>query len=482
MVAKVKPGTVACGVTYREFRVQLAVRGFNPAKMFSGDGLMARVLRGSAIVLFGYGASQVLRLASNLILTRLLFPEAFGLMALVAMVEVGLTLFTDMGIAPSIAQSKRGDDPDFLDTAYTLKVVRGFALWLTACALAYPAALFFEAPELALFLPISTFSMVISGFTTVRIETAFRHLQLGRVTAIDLVSQVAALIFMIVLAWYTRSVVALVAGGLVTAAVQNFLAGRYLAGHRNRLRWDPSAARELIHFGKWIFVSTLFSFFSSQGDKLVFGKFLTLHVLGIYNIGYYLGSFPLMLGTELVGRVMIPIYREVREMGTASSARKLRTMRYLMTGGVIGLMAALAIVGPFLVDFLYDDRYLHAGAMLVLISLAMMPAAIGVSYDRAALAAGDSRHFFIVSAARGTTGVLFLLIGVHFWGIVGAIAGLALSGVAVHPFLVWLSIKHKVWDGEHDAVFAVVSVALAVGAIWLHLDEIQAMSIAAAAG
>ena len=457
-----------------------AVRVNNPAKLFSGDGLMARVLRGSTFVLFGYGASQVLRLASNLILTRLLFPEAFGLMALVAMVEIGLTLFTDMGIAPSIAQSKRGDDPDFLDTAYSIKVIRGFVLWIAGCIIAYPAALFFDAPELVYLIPISTFSMVISGFTTVRIETAFRHLQLGKVTAIDLGAQVVSLIVMIALAWYYQSVIALVAGGLVSAAVQLVLAGRYLEGHRNRLRWDWSAASELIHFGKWIFVSTVFSFFASQGDKMVFGRFLTLYTLGIYNIGYYLGSFPLMLGQELVGRVMIPIYREVAESGSRSSARKLRYMRYLMTGGLIGLMSVLAIIGPALVEFLYDDRYIHAGAMLVLISLSMMPSAVGVSYDRAALAAGDSRHFFIVSAARGASGVLFLLIGVYYWGITGAIAGLALSGVFVHPFLVWLAVKHKVWDAEHDAIFFVVTAALTIGSVWLHLDAIEAMAIAAA--
>ena len=443
---------------------------------------MARVMRGSAIVLVGYGASQFLRLLSNLILTRLLFPEAFGLMALVAMVEMGLTLFTDMGIAPSIAQSKRGDDPKFLDTAYSLKVIRGFVLWIIACILAYPASLFFDAPQLAYFLPISVFSMVITGFVTTRVQTAIRHLKFGKVTLVELGAQITSLVFMVSLAWYTESVLALVLGNLVNALALLFLARHFLDGHRNRLGWDPSAAHELIHFGKWIFVSTLFSFFASQGDKLVFGKFLTLHVLGIYNIGYYLGSFPLLLGSELVGRVMIPIYREVREKGSTASARKLRYMRYLMTGGLIALMGTLAIIGPSLVNLLYDDRYVHAGAMLVLISLAMMPAAIGLSYDRAALAAGDSRHFFIVSAARGTAGVTFLLIGVHFWGIVGAIGGLAVAGTVVHPFLIWLAIKHNVWDGEHDTIFAAVVAALGVGAVWLHLEEIQAMAIAAAAG
>ncbi len=462
--------------------MQQAVRVNNAVKLFSGDGLMARAMRGSAFVMFGYGANQVLRLASNLILTRLLFPEAFGLMALVAMVEIGLTLFTDLGIGPSIAQSKRGDDPAFLDTAYTIKVIRGFVLWFLTCLIAYPAAQFYDAPELVYLLPIATFSMVISGFTTVRIEAAYRHLQLGKVTLIEVVSYAVSIVVMVFLAWQTESVLALVIGGPVRATVQNIFAKYYLDGHRNRLYWDRSAVHELIHFGKWIFVSTVFAFFASQGDKMVFGRFLSLHVLGIYNIGYYLGSFPAILGQELVGRVMIPIYREVSEKGTRVAARRLRMMRYAMTSGLIGLMGTLAIVGPRLIDLLYDDRYLHAGAMLVLISLAMMPAAIGVSYDRAALAAGDSRHFFVVSVVRGATSVLFLLIGVYNWGIVGAIAGIALSGITVHPVLIWLSIRHKVWDPEHDAVFFVIAAALAAGAIWLHQDAIVAMSIAAAEG
>ncbi|PIE07410.1 MAG: polysaccharide biosynthesis protein [Rhodobacterales bacterium] len=443
---------------------------------------MARVVRSSAFVMFGYGANQVLRLASNLILTRLLFPEAFGLMALVTMVEIGLKLFTDLGIGPSIAQSKRGDDPAFLDTAYTIKVIRGFLLWIATCLIAYPASVFYDAPELVYLLPVATFSMVISGFTTVRVETAYRHLQLGKVTAIEVVSYTVSIVVMVALAWEMGTVLSLALGGPVKAAVQCLLAKYYLDGHRNRLYWDRSAVNELLHFGKWIFGSTLFSFFASQGDKMVFGRFLSLHVLGIYNIGYYLGSFPAILGQELVGRVMIPIYREVQEKGTRETSRKLRMMRYLLTGGLIALMGTLSVVGPALVEFLYDDRYIHAGGMLVLIALAMMPAAIGVSYDRAALAAGDSRHFFVVSAVRGTTSVLFLLIGVYHWGITGAIAGIALSGIAVHPFLIWLSIRHKVWDPEHDAVFFLIAAALAVGSIWLHQDAIMAMSLAAAEG
>ncbi|MBC7180880.1 MAG: polysaccharide biosynthesis protein, partial [Roseovarius sp.] len=54
--------------------------------IFTGDGLLARALRSSALTVAGFGGAQVLRLASNLILARLLFPEAFGLMAIVSVI------------------------------------------------------------------------------------------------------------------------------------------------------------------------------------------------------------------------------------------------------------------------------------------------------------------------------------------------------------------------------------------------------------
>ncbi|MDY7023361.1 MAG: oligosaccharide flippase family protein, partial [Cyanobacteriota bacterium] len=68
----------------------------------------------------GYGGSQVLRLGSNLILTRLLIPELFGLMALVHTFIIGVALFSDIGIRPSIIRSNRWNDPLFLNTAWTL--------------------------------------------------------------------------------------------------------------------------------------------------------------------------------------------------------------------------------------------------------------------------------------------------------------------------------------------------------------------------
>ncbi|OED50635.1 hypothetical protein AB838_01625 [Rhodobacteraceae bacterium (ex Bugula neritina AB1)] len=94
---------------------------------------MKRTLRSASWLMIGDGGPQALRLAFNLILTRILFPEAIGLMALVTVEAMALPLFSNVGLGPPGTQNKRGDDPEFLNTAWTIQVFRGFDLWaLTA--------------------------------------------------------------------------------------------------------------------------------------------------------------------------------------------------------------------------------------------------------------------------------------------------------------------------------------------------------------
>lgn len=446
------------------------------AQTLRGNRLMARVLRSSSWLMLGYGGGQAMRLASNLILARILFPEAFGLMALVTMVTVGLQMFSDVGISPSIAQSPRGDDPEFLDTAWTIQVVRGLLLWLTACALAWPVARFYGEPDLLLYLPLAGFALVIGGFNPTRIETANRHLLVGRLTVLDLLAQAVGLVAMVGLALATGSVAALVAGGVIQAAAKLGLTRAFLPGHRNRFRWDPAAGRELIHFGKWIFLSTACYFVTSQGDRAILGKFLTLERLGLYNIGYFLASFPMMLGQAVNQRVMIPVYRERSPDGPPENRAKHRKLRFGLTTIILGGLLAMAMVGPGLVDLLYDDRYALSGAIVTLTAVALFPSVIGLTYDKAALAAGNSRGFFLYTAARAVAQVALLLAGATLFGLVGAIAALGLSMLVVYPVLIRLAVTHHVWDARHDVLFFAVGGAFSALALWLHWDRIAALA------
>ena len=208
-------------------------------------------MRGSVLTAGAYAISQALRLGSNLILTRLLYPEAFGVMALVSVALVGLAMFSDMGTGPAIARSPRGDDPAFLDTAYSLHAMRGAGLWLATCALAWPMAWFYRAPELLLLVPAAGLTLLISGFNPTRIDTANRHLLLGRLTPLDLASQAIGILAMVGLAFALRSVWALVAGAIIGSTAKLALTSAFLPCRRNRLRRAPAGPREPEGFVLW---------------------------------------------------------------------------------------------------------------------------------------------------------------------------------------------------------------------------------------
>lgn len=443
---------------------------------YRGNRLTARILRSASWVMVGYGGRQGIRLASNLILTRLLFPEAFGLMTLVTVISVGLMMFSDVGIGPSISQSKRGDDPDFLNTAWTIQVMRGFTLWGVTLVLALPMARFYDQPELATYLPLAGFALVFTGFLPTRIQTAHRHLMFGRLTMLDLLSQLIGVVAMIVLAWATRSVAALVVGSLLGVLVKLILTSLYLPGARNRFRLERAALHEQVRFGKWIFLSTAFAFVSIQGDKVILGKLLDLSTLGIYNIGYFLASAPVMLGTSVTQNLMIPIYRDRPPGESAGNRARLRKMQFLLTSGIFGLLAVMALGGPWIVSALYDARYAPAGAILVIIACAFLPQAVGLSYDRAALAAGDSRGAFVYSGVRSVAQMGLLYAGFKLFGLVGGLAAMGLALILVYPVLVGLARRHHAWDPLHDAVFGALALALCAAALGLHGDAIGALA------
>lgn len=429
---------------------------------------MRRVMRSSAFTIVGFGTQQILRFGSNLILARLLFPEAFGTMALVTVLLIGLTMLSDLGIQPAIQSSKRGDDPAFLNTAWTLNIIRAIGLFVMACALAWPMAWFYDEPQLFHLIPVAALSILFLAIEPTRAETASRHMALGRVTLMEMSAQVFSVIAMLTLAWLTGSIWALVAGNLVGALARALLAWVMLPGISNRLHLDRDCAGELVRYGRWIFFSTVAGFVVLQSDKLILGHYLTMEQLGLYNIGFFLAGFPLMLGQLLVQRLMIPIYRASPPKESAENFARLRRIRFMLSAFLIAGVAPLALGGIFIVDLLYDARYAASGAVTTIVSMALLPQMLGLTYDQVALASGDSRGFFALNASRAAILVTLLVMLVPALGIPGAPIAMASTALISYPLQLRLARKHGAWDPLHDAVMASVAAGLLVLVLWLH--------------
>lgn len=443
--------------------------------LLTGEGVRARAVRGSALTVMNLAGHNLLRLASNLILTRLLFPEAFGMMALVQVFITGLEMFSDLGIKSSIIQHARGDDPDFLNTAWTLQILRGGVLWGATALLALPAAWIYDTPMLAQLLPVAGLNALITGFQTTNLATANRHLRLGRQTMVQLGSQALGIVVMVALAWLMQSVWALVIGGLIGNLFKVAMLHVLLPGIRNRLHWEPAAFRALIGFGGYIFLATVAGFIINQGDRAILGGFIPLAELGVYNIGLFLGVLPVTLGKTIANKVIFPLYRLKPPSESPETQRQVFRARRLVALTGLGLGAVLAWSGPWLIELMYDPRYHGAGAILVLVSLAAVPQATFAGYDPALLANGDSRRFFLLLAATALMQTLLLFAGLRLWGLGGAILAPGLAALAAYP-LRWMFLRrYAANDNPGDAALLAAGLLATGLAVWFHADRVATL-------
>jgi O-antigen/teichoic acid export membrane protein len=400
----------------------------------AGDGadvaaLRSRALGGSFWTIFGYGTSNVLRLVGNIILARLLFPEAFGLMAIIHVFIQGLWLFTDVGIGPAIVQSSRGDDPKFLDTAWTLQVVRGVCLCIVSFLIAWPVSRLYVgtdplAAELVWYLPVTGLTAIMDGAISTRVHVYGRHLRIKQITLLDMAMHVISLVVMIVFAWLHPSVWALIAGSLAKCAVRVVLSHTVFEGQRNRLRWDPAAARALFHFGKWVFVSTMLTFLATQADRLIFGGLVPWDLLGVYGIAAALAAMPVGALLQVGAKVIFPTLSRLRDREEAllSEASRLR-VPLLIGGGA--LVSAMLPAAPALIRLLYDDRYAAAGWIVQILLVGAWFQVLEAPNTALLLARGETRAVAVGNATK-LVGILVLLnVGFSLHNFPGALVGLA---------------------------------------------------------
>jgi O-antigen/teichoic acid export membrane protein len=394
------------------------------------------VVRGTVVTVLGNGASSVIRLAGNLVMTRLLFPEYFGAMALVNVFLAGLAMLSDVGVGPSIIQNQRGDDPVFLNTAWTVQVIRGAILWLCACAIAWPVSLFYEKPQLAWLIPAAGISALVGGFESTRLFTANRHLALGRIVLVELVSQVLGVATMVLFAWPTRSIWALVLGGIVSALVKTILSHAVLPGSPNRFAWEPEARKSLLDFGRWIFLSTAITFFSGQSDKLILGKLVDTTSLGLYGIAATLASMPGVIVNQASQRVFFPAVSKMlrRPDHDPAEVRQGRSRLLLVMAPFFGVGIALAVP---VVGFLYDSRYQQVGVLTVCSLLGVWLNTLTVSYGAVLLAAGRPKY---IAAGTGLKTVLFAALvwpAMNQFGLAGAAMAMSFAELGVLVLCMW---------------------------------------------
>jgi O-antigen/teichoic acid export membrane protein len=407
-------------------RVMRMVSGGSDPGSLSGRAAQSGVWIGGGFVI-----QRVLQLGSNLILTRLLFPEAFGLMALATIFLVGLQMLSDLGLKSSIIRDPKGSDPLFLNTAWTLQVIRGFALFLAGCLLAYPISVVYGQPILFPLLMVMSFTAVVTGFQSIKISTSERDLDFRVLTIVQVCGQIISIISLILLTFIYRSVWALAIGTIIGSAVTMVLGHILLKGHRHRLALDREAIHSLLHFGKWIFLSTVATYLGGEGLRAIQGGFLTPSEFGVLAIAYTIAAIPIDIVLKLTASIGFPSLSEAvrRAPGSlASVLQKFRTRTLLIA---FVLVTGVALTSEILIRILYDERYHSAGIYVTAITLSNAVSLINTGYNNALLALGKSKTYFAIMTMTVLIRILGTVIGFQFLGILGMIYGVGLANALI---------------------------------------------------
>jgi O-antigen/teichoic acid export membrane protein len=374
----------------------------------SGDTAgRSQAIRGTAWVLAGTAVSQVLRASATVILARIFIgPNEFGLVALVSVFVSGLSLVTDLGIGTDVIRHARGDEPVFLDTAFLIQAGRGLFLFALAALLAYPFASIYHQPRVTWLVIGASFQVVVQGFTSSSIWTLTRNVENDKLTLLTVCSDLAGLVVSVTWAAVSPTAWALVAGTLARPLVT--MIGSFLLAERPfKVRWDQSAARDILSFGAGMFLSSVTFFFVNEAERLVVAKFITVAELGCFSLALTVSALPNLAFGQVIAQVFFPIISK-----TARSSHGRAVMHYIKMRQVLLILClifsvAFVVFGQTIVDDVLGPKYRGAGWMLQLLGFRGAFQLFSNASTVMLFALGYSRY----AAAGNTARLAFLAVG-----------------------------------------------------------------------
>jgi O-antigen/teichoic acid export membrane protein len=287
------------------------IKKFTNNLITPGGTLSKRVVKSGFWVFFLRIFDQGFGLLRLIILARILSPNDFGLMGIALLTMSILETFSETGFQQALIQKKE-DIKSYLDSAWTVLLLRGFVLFVILYFIAPYAAIFFKAPEAKPIIRVIGFSILFQAFTNIGITYFKKELEFNKEFIYQFSGTLANFVGAISAVLILKNVWALVFG-LLVGNVVGCLASYLIHPYRPRLSFDLGKAKELFGFGKWIMGSSILVFLATQGDDIFVGKLLGTTALGFYQLAYRISNMPATEITHVISQVTFPAYSKLQD-------------------------------------------------------------------------------------------------------------------------------------------------------------------------
>lgn len=379
---------------------------------------------------------MALRVGSSLIVTRLLSPDAYGVIGIIMSVAYILNMVSDMGLRAYVTRHENGGD-EAMQTVWTVRLIRNCVIFAIMFFGAGYFAELYNAPDVALAIRVCGLQFLLDGLTSLSVNLTERNRGVIRLTAVEFAKFLVITLTTIAAAYFLRSYWAIVIATLAGALFGLIASYTLMKGPPVRLRLDPEHVRDLWRFWRIIIPSSIITIIMTQTNVVVMARYFPISELGKFTIATTLSAAVTTLVTEYVMRVFFPHFaqanREKPETARDVYYGVKRVNTLLFAFGIGGLIGG----GELLVRILYNEEYLGAGLYLALLCLIPLARLSGFPAAHALVAKGFVKVSLMSNVVRlgwiAAAGPAAYVFG----GPLALIAALCLAEAAALPYLLW---------------------------------------------
>lgn len=371
----------------------------------------------------------VLGIGSTIVLTRLLFPEDFGLMGLASIAIQFARRLANFGFTSVLVQLPEIKDEHY-DTVYimNLALMTSLAAFLFLAAPYYAA--FFEKDALRLIIRVVAVDFVLKAFSSVPQAVLRRHMNFQLLGMSETVGKVSGIVATMTLALFGCGVWSLVFGTLFGSMCHRSMVircARRYSPWRPRYRFRLWALKETFAFGAWMYVNSFISFAVNKVDYFVIGKFLGVVQLGFYERAFQLMSMPRKQVVRKINTVLFSGYSRIQDDGERLVRGMLHGITYLSCVSY-PVMIWLFFVAPSFITVVYGAKWTPTIAPLQIMCLSGLLDSFTLAFQPLLRARGLIAH----QTRRDLTFLIILGVAVLLtvrWGITGVSWGVVTASI-----------------------------------------------------
>lgn len=410
--------------------------------------------------------SRIIDMGFAVALARLLFPDAFGLMAMAAASTAFFRLFANMGLGAAIVQ-RREVDEEYLSTAFWANLASGVVLFLLIAILGQFLGVFLRDPRVGAVATFLALRFVIAAGSATQVAMISRRMDYRALALRSIVSTMIGGGIAVILALGGAGVWSLVGQEIGRTLVNTTLLYR-ATGWRPRLLFSWRKFRDLWSFGGPILFSRLFGYLVRNSDNLLVGRYLGATPLGFYSLGFTIFAAPLNDFTAIVHRVMFSALSRLQGDDDRFTRGFLLATRYAAMI-LMPVMIGLAITASYLVSVAFGARWAASSPVVSVLALAGF-VGVMIPLGPSGLQASGRSDLHLKGAILATLVYLpAFAIGLR-WGIVGVAVGYLAGTVALMPFGYWFVAQAtgvgfaRLWNATFPAMASSLVMGIIVAA------------------